>query len=49
MLAGVCFGADYGGSTCSILLGVPGHAAAAIDVLDSFPMAKQGAAAWRCS
>ena len=42
MLAGVYFGADYGGGTCSILLGVPGHAAAAIDVLDGFPMAKQG-------
>ena len=42
MLAGVYFGADYGGGTCSILLGVPGHAAAAIDVLDGYPMAKQG-------
>jgi TctA family transporter len=42
MLAGVYFGADYGGGTCSILLGVPGHAAAAVDVLDGFPMAKQG-------
>lgn len=42
MLAGVYFGADYGGGTCSILLGVPGHAAAAVDVLDGFPMSKQG-------
>lgn len=42
MLAGVYFGADYGGGTCSILLGVPGHAAAAIDVLDGYPMARQG-------
>ncbi len=42
MLAGVYFGADYGGGTCSILLGVPGHATAAIDVLDGYPMAKQG-------
>lgn len=42
MLAGVYFGADYGGGTSSILLGVPGHAAAAIDVLDGYPMAKQG-------
>ncbi|MBU6467229.1 MAG: tripartite tricarboxylate transporter permease, partial [Burkholderiales bacterium] len=40
--AGVYFGADYGGGTCSILLGVPGHAAAAVDVLDGYPMAKQG-------
>lgn len=42
MLAGVYFGADYGGGTCSILLGVPGHGAAAIDVLDGYPMAQQG-------
>lgn len=44
MLAGVYFGADYGGGTSSILLGVPGHAAAAVDVLDGYPMAKQGRA-----
>lgn len=42
MIAGIYFGADYGGGTCSILLGVPGHPAAAIDVLDGYPMAKQG-------
>jgi len=42
MLAGVYFGADYGGGTCSIMLGVPGHAAAAVDVLDGYPMAQQG-------
>lgn len=42
MLAGVYFGADYGGGTCSIMLGVPGHPAAAVDVLDGYPMAKQG-------
>lgn len=42
MLAGVYFGADFGGGTCSILLGVPGHAAAAVDVLDGYPMSKQG-------
>lgn len=42
MLAGVYFGADYGGGTSSILLGVPGHAAAAVDVLDGYPMAQQG-------
>lgn len=42
MLAGVYFGADYGGGTCSILLGVPGNAATAVSVLDGFPMAKQG-------
>ncbi len=44
MLAGVYFGADFGGGTTSILLGVPGHPAAAVDVLDGYPMAKQGRA-----
>ena len=42
MLAGVYFGADYGGGTCSILLGVPGHPSAAVVCLDGYPMAKQG-------
>lgn len=42
MLAGVYFGADYGGGTCSILLGVPGHPSAAVVVLDGYPMSKQG-------
>lgn len=42
MLAGVYFGADYGGGTTSILLGVPGHPASAVDVLDGYPMTKQG-------
>lgn len=42
MLAGVYFGSDYGGGTSSILLGVPGHAAAAVDVLDGYPMTQQG-------
>tara|TARA_R110000823_G_scaffold55161_2_gene134830 strand:- start:11 stop:1525 length:1515 start_codon:yes stop_codon:yes gene_type:complete len=42
LLAGVYFGSDYGGGTSSIMLGVPGHAAAAVTVLDGYPMAKQG-------
>lgn len=42
MLAGVYFGADFGGGTCSILIGIPGHPAAAVDVLDGYPMTKQG-------
>ncbi len=42
MLAGVYFGADYGGGTCSILLGVPGHPGCAVVVLDGYPMTKQG-------
>lgn len=42
MLAGVYFGSDYGGGTCSILLGVPGTVSSAVDVLDGYPMAQQG-------
>lgn len=42
MLAGVYFGVDYGGGTCSILLGVPGTSGSAVNVLDGFPMTKQG-------
>jgi TctA family transporter len=44
MLAGVYYGAQYGGSTASILLNLPGHAAAVIACLDGNPMAKQGKA-----
>jgi putative tricarboxylic transport membrane protein len=44
MLAGVYYGAQYGGSTSSILLNVPGHAAAVVACLDGNPMARQGRA-----
>lgn len=44
MLAGVYYGAEYGGSTASILLNLPGTAANAITCLDGHPMAKQGRA-----
>lgn len=44
MLAGVYYGAQYGGSTASILLNLPGHAAAVVACLDGNPMAKQGKA-----
>jgi TctA family transporter len=44
MLAGVYYGAQYGGSTASILLNLPGHAAAVVACLDGYPMAKQGRA-----
>lgn len=42
MLAGVYFGADYGGGTSTILLGVPGTPSTAVNVLDGYPMAKKG-------
>lgn len=44
MLAGVYYGAEYGGSTASILLNLPGTTANAITCLDGHPMAKQGRA-----
>lgn len=44
MLAGVFYGAQYGGSTASILLNLPGHAAAVVACLDGYPLAKQGKA-----
>lgn len=44
MLAGVFYGAQYGGSTASILLNIPGTATNAVTCLDGYPMAKQGRA-----
>ncbi|MFW8565321.1 tripartite tricarboxylate transporter permease [Orrella sp. 11846] len=44
MLAGVYYGAEYGGSTASILLNLPGTAAAAVTCLDGYPMAQSGRA-----
>lgn len=44
MLAGTYYGAQYGGSTASILLNLPGTPASAVACLDGYPMAKQGKA-----
>ena len=44
MLAGVYYGAEYGGSIASILLNLPGTAANAVTCLDGHPMARQGRA-----
>ena len=44
MLAGIYFGAQYGGSTASILLNLPGTAANAVTCLDGYPMARKGRA-----
>lgn len=45
MIAGIYYGAEYGGSTASILLNLPGTAANAVTCLDGYPMALQGRAA----
>ncbi|MEW6768746.1 MAG: tripartite tricarboxylate transporter permease [Pseudomonadota bacterium] len=42
MLAGVYYGAQYGGAICSILLNLPCHPPHAVTCLDGFPMTRQG-------
>lgn len=42
MMAGIIYGAMYGGSTTSILVNVPGESSSAATCLDGFPMTKQG-------
>jgi len=44
MLAGIYYGAQYGGSTTSILLNLPGEVSAVMTVLDGYQMAKKGRA-----
>ncbi len=44
MMAGVYYGAMYGGSTTSILLNIPGEAASVVTCIDGHQMAKQGRA-----
>jgi putative tricarboxylic transport membrane protein len=44
MLAGLYYGAQYGGSTTSILVNLPGEASAVLTCLDGYQMARQGRA-----
>jgi putative tricarboxylic transport membrane protein len=44
MLAGIYYGAMYGGSTTSILVNIPGEAASVVTCLDGHQMAKAGRA-----
>src|SRR4030042_5819721 len=44
MLAGIYYGAMYGGSTTSILVNVPGEAASVVTCIDGYQMAMQGRA-----
>jgi putative tricarboxylic transport membrane protein len=44
MLAGIYYGAQYGGSTTSILLNIPGEASSVITCLDGYQMARKGRA-----
>ena len=41
MLAGIYYGAQYGGSTTAILINVPGESASAVTAIDGYQMARQ--------
>src|SRR5258705_8780138 len=42
MLAGIYYGAQYGGSTTAILLNMPGETSSAVTCLDGYQMARKG-------
>ena len=44
MLAGIYYGAMYGGSTTSILMNIPGEAASVVTCFDGYQMARKGRA-----
>src|SRR6267143_2064752 len=45
MLAGIYYGAQYGGSTTAILVNIPGESSSVVTCLDGYQMARQGRAA----
>ena len=47
MLFGITYGAQYGGSTTSILVNIPGEASSVVTCLDGYAMARQGRASRR--
>ncbi len=44
MLAGIYYGAQYGGSTTAILINVPGESSSVVTALDGYKMARKGRA-----
>lgn len=44
MLAGIYYGAQYGGSIASIMINMPGTASSAVICLDGYPLTRQGRA-----
>jgi putative tricarboxylic transport membrane protein len=44
MLAGIYYGAQYGGSTTAILVNIPGESSSVVTCLDGYAMARQGRA-----
>jgi hypothetical protein len=43
MLAGIYYGAQYGGSTTAILVNLPGEASSVVTAIDGYQMARKGA------
>ena len=44
MLAGILYGAMYGGSTTSVLVNIPGESASIVTCIDGYQMARKGRA-----
>src|SRR5512145_3311270 len=44
MLAGIYYGAQYGGSTTAILVNLPGESSSVVTCIDGYQMARQGKA-----
>src|SRR5688572_24110082 len=44
MLAGIYYGAQYGGSTTAILINLPGESSSVVTAIDGYQMARQGRA-----
>src|SRR6201995_5772285 len=44
MLAGIYYGAQYGGSTTAILVNLPGESSSVVTMLDGYQMARKGRA-----
>ncbi|HEX5495470.1 MAG TPA: tripartite tricarboxylate transporter permease [Mycobacteriales bacterium] len=44
MLAGIYYGSQYGGSTTSILMNMPGEVSSVVTAFDGYPLARQGKA-----
>src|SRR3546814_3181416 len=44
MLAGIYYGAAYGGSTTAILVNLPGETSSVVTIIDGYPMARRGRA-----
>src|SRR5580693_4872697 len=44
MLAGIYYGAQYGGSTTAILVNIPGESSSVVTTIDGYQMARRGRA-----